>query len=101
MADKATGSKNKELKPFIAPDCREISDEEKKRNTLIERRAAEIGIYFNVFDGDNFTEHENPYRAKALVYIMKEMEVPEELKNKIKEYDRAYQKQNIGNNSAK
>lgn len=58
---------------------------EKRKERMI--RAEEIGASITKFDGE---ETENPYRVQALIYIMQDKEVPEDLKKKIKEFDKKY-----------
>lgn len=57
-----------------------------KRN----EEAIKVKKQITKFDGE--FGHENPYRAEAMLYIIEDMDVPEELKQKIKLEDEAYKR---------
>ncbi len=82
---------NKNLKPFIAPDStiKITQDDIEKRKRRI-AKAEEIGQSITRVDSDD-SGHENPYRVQALCYIMQDLEVPTELKKKIKEFDEKHE----------
>lgn len=79
---------DKRPKPFIAPGstiqptAKEIHDRQVKI-----KRAEEIGASITRITEE---EIENPYRVKALLYINRGEQVPEELKIKIAEFDKEY-----------
>ena len=75
--------------PVIAPysDIPVTEEEIRKRQVRL-KRLEEIGASCTKFDGENETE--NPYRVQAMLYIMQDKEVPEDLKKKIKEFDKKY-----------
>lgn len=78
------------LSPVIAPgSLTPPTIDELRRRERLEARSAELGLIAK-FDGE--FEHENPYRAEAMLYIIKDMDVPEELKQKIKLEDEAYKR---------
>ena len=85
----------KVLKPFIAPgsDVLVTQEEVEKRKRRMERAEA-LGQSLTkiTFEKDGIEEYENPYRVKALEYIMADKEVPEELKNKIVEFEKEHEK---------
>ena len=85
----------KVLKPFIAhgSDVPVTKEEVEKRKRRIERAEA-LGQSLTkiTFENDGIEEYENPYRVKALEYIMADKEVPEELKNKIVEFEKEHEK---------
>lgn len=85
----------KVLKPFIAPgsDVPVTQEEIEKRKRRMER-AENLGQSLTkiTFEKDGIEEYENPYRVKALEYIMADKEVPEELKDKIVEFEKEYKK---------
>lgn len=74
------------LKPIITPDSKPLTQEEIEKRKRLEKRSKEIG-WESKF---NHSEHENPYRAEAMLYILKDMDVPKELKGKIKAEDERY-----------
>ena len=61
------------------------SDTEIKQRRDRATEFEEIGI--NIYSVDREGEHENPYRAEAVMLITQGKPVPNELKGKIKEYD--------------
>ena len=65
-----------------------VTQEEIEKRKKIMIRAEEIGASITRFDETEETE--NPYRVQALSYIMQNKEVPEDLKKKIKEFDKKY-----------
>ena len=83
------------LKPFIAPgsDVPVTQEEIEKRKRRMERAEA-LGQSLTKVTSENngIEEYENPYRVKALEYIMADKEVPEELKNKIAEFEKEHKK---------
>ena len=85
----------KVLKSFLAPgsDVPVTKEEVEKRKRRIERAEA-LGQSLTkiTFENDRIEEYENPYRVKALEYIMADKEVPEELKNKIVEFEKEHEK---------
>ncbi len=82
--------KNKKPEPFIAPGAKELASKEEIEKRLRRiKRAKEIGQDLTRVDSEN-CETENPYRVQALLYIMKDQEVPQDLKEKIKEFDVKY-----------
>lgn len=83
-------SLNKKLTPFIAPgsETNVTKKEIEMRKRRIEQ-AEEIGQRITRVDNKD-EGYENPYRAKALCYILKDKEVPEELKIKIAEFDKKH-----------
>lgn len=76
-------------KPFIAPGStiKPTAEEIYNRKVKI-KRAEEIGASITRVTDEE--EVENPYRVKALLYINKGEKVPEELKIKIKEFDKIH-----------
>lgn len=79
----------KNLKPVIASDSQPLTQEEINKRKRLEKRSEEIG-WEPRFDSNS--EHENPYRAEAMLYILKDMDVPKDLKEKIKTEDQQYKK---------
>ena len=82
------------LTPFIAPGS-EVSVTKKEieqRKRRIEQ-AEEIGQRITRVDRKD-EGYENPYRAKALCYILNNKEVLEELKIKIEEFDKRHEQLN-------
>lgn len=76
-------------KPFIAPgsDVKPTKEELKKRQkkyNMLER----IGVKTTIVGGDVDPEYENPYRIEAMILINQDKDVPEELIQKIEEYDK-------------
>lgn len=65
-----------------------VTEEEIRKRQVRLKLLEEIGASCTKFDGGNETE--NPYRVQALIYIMQDKEVPEDLKKKIKEFDKKY-----------
>lgn len=91
---KNTNIQNKKPKPFIAPGAKEsASKEEIEKRLKRVQRAKEIGQDITRVDSIN-CETENPYRVQALLYIMNDQEVPQDLREKIKEFDIKYNKNN-------
>lgn len=82
---------NNKPKPFVAPGSNiKPTIEEIKDRELRIKRADEIGASITRVTDEQ--EYENPYRVKALIYINANKEVPEELKQKIKEFDNRHTK---------
>lgn len=87
MIDKKVKKPKKEVNAaFYAPGSDiPVTEEEIKRRKRREARIEAIGgSMTRVTSG---MEHENPYRAEAMIYILKDEDVPQELLDKIKEYD--------------
>lgn len=73
------------LEPIMAPGSEVIitkEDIEKRKRRIA--RAEEIGQSLTRVTAE---EYENPYRAEAMLYILQDKEVPEELKEKIRVFD--------------
>lgn len=90
---KKSNTIKKELNiPFYAAGSREpITQEEIDRRKRRIERAKQIGSSITTFDGCG--EHENPYRAEAMMkYVMQDKDVPAELIKRIREYDIEYEK---------
>lgn len=78
------------LKPFIAPDSTTpITQEDINKRIRMINRAEEIGIYLTIVDSntDADGEYENPYKMEALKFILQDQEVPENLKQLIKNFE--------------
>lgn len=74
--------------PFIAPGSTEkATKDEMERLILRINRAKEIGEDFTRLDSSIDSGYENPYRVEALCHILADQEVPEHLKDKIRELD--------------
>ena len=85
------------LKPFIAPGSTDVvTQEEIQQRVERVRRAEEIGQSITRVDTED--GYENPYSVKALYYIANDLEVPDELKRKIQEFEAQHEmkKQNMG-----
>lgn len=83
---KNTLTKTNKPSPFIAPgSLNKITPAEIELRKQKIKKAEEIGASITRFDTDS--DVENPYRVKALIYINKGMDIPEELKDKIKKFD--------------
>lgn len=90
--DKTTNEKKKPA-PFIAFGSTEpISKEEVEKRKRVIERAEKLGIKVTSLDTE--LEYENPYKVEALVYIMDDEPVPEELIKKIQEFEEIH-KENI------
>lgn len=77
--------------PFIAFGSTEpISKEEIEKRKRIIERAEKLGIKVTSLDTE--LEYENPYKVEALVYIMADKPVPEELIKKIQEFEESHKK---------
>lgn len=73
-------------KVVVAPWTNTVaSDTEIKKRRIRATKLKEIGV--DVYSVDGASEHENPYRAEAVMLITNDKEVPKELKEKIKKYD--------------
>lgn len=84
-------SKKEKPEPFIAFGSMEpVSKEEVEKRKRIIERAEKLGIKVTSLDAEH--EYENPYKVEALIYIMKDEPVPEELVKKIQEFEEAYKK---------
>ena len=82
---------NKPLTPFIAlgSDISVTQEEVNKRIKRIER-AEELGIDLTSVDTNTsnaYEEYTNPYEIEALSFIMRDQEIPEELKHKFKKFE--------------
>ena len=87
---KVTNRKEKPA-PFIAFGSTEpISKEEIEKRKRIIERAEKLGIKVTSLDTE--LEYENPYKVEALVYIMDDKPVPEELIKKIAEFEESHKK---------
>ena len=91
MNKKIKESNNNRPKPFIAPGSNvAITRQEiEKREKRIARLEA---IGQSVTKVTEEEECENPYRVEALIYIMNDEDVPEELLEKIRKFDEKYKK---------
>lgn len=85
--------KNKEVNvSFFAPESNiPITQEEIEKRKRRVARAEAIGSSITRVTTE--PEHENPYRAQALAYIIEDKDIPDELLLKIKEYDLKYDQQ--------
>ncbi len=72
--------------PFIAIGSTEpVSKEEIEKRKRIIEQAEKLGIKVTTLDVEH--EYENPYKVEALIYIMDDEPVPEELIRKIQEFE--------------
>lgn len=83
-----------ELKPFIAPGSLEpVTQEEidKRKRRVV--RAEDIGqsIMRVTSEQNGDEEYENPYCVEAMRYILNDMDVPKELKEKMLEFDKRHE----------
>ena len=77
--------------PFIAFGSAEpISKEEVEKRKRIIERAEKLGIKVTSLDTE--LENENPYTVEALIYIMEDKPVPEELVKKIQDFEEKHKK---------
>lgn len=77
-------------KPFIAPGSQiPVTSEEIERRKKRLERLEQIGEKPTRVTED---EYVNPYRLEAIALINEDKEVPEELMNKIDEFDKAHYK---------
>lgn len=77
--------------PFIAFGSTEpISKEEVEKRKRIIERAEKLGIKVTSLDTE--LEYENPYKVEALVYIMDDKPVPDELIKKIQDFEEIHKK---------
>lgn len=84
---KNTVVNNQKPAPFIAPGAKELATKEEIEKRLKRiKKAKEIGQDLTRVDFEK-SEIENPYRVQALLYIMNDQEVPQDLKERIKEFD--------------
>ena len=80
---------NKRKKVEIAPWTNTVvSETEIKQRKIKAERLKEIGV--DIYSVDDSIEHENPYRAEAVMLVTCGKSVPPELKKKIHEYDHNY-----------
>ena len=80
----------KQLKTFIAPGSFEVITQEEieKRKRRIERsEAIGLSIMHVISEWNYDEEYENPYAVEALRYILNDIDVPEEVKEKMKIFD--------------
>lgn len=63
----------------------DVADTEIKQRKITVLKLKELGV--DIYSVDGLDEHENPYRAEAIMLITNGEDVPEELKQKIQEYD--------------
>lgn len=90
----------KKIEPFIAPGSQEkVTKQEIEKRKKKAELIKEIGE--SIYSLDSESEHENPYRAEALILITQGKEVPTSLKEKIKKYDQMYCKQQLAKNKTK
>lgn len=79
-------NRKKKPDPFIAYGSTEpVSKEEIEKRQRIIERAEKLGIKVTYLDSEH--EYENPYKVEALVYIMNDESVPEDLIKKIEEFE--------------
>lgn len=92
--DKEIEMQRKALEPFIVSGSTEPVTQEtiEKRLWRIER-AEELGIYLTEVNIESL-EYQNPYKIKALEFIMQDQEVPEEIKEQIKQFEEKHRKDN-------
>lgn len=85
-------NKKKKPAPFIAYGSTEsVSKEEIEKRQRVIERAEKLGIKVTSLDSEH--QYENPYKVEALVYIMNDEPVPEELIKKIEEFEENYKKE--------
>ena len=74
--------------PYIAPYSDiPLTRKELDRRERQYRRLRQIGVY-SILDED--VEIDNPYRIQAMIIINRDENVPEELIEKIKQFDKEY-----------
>ena len=79
-------NKKEKPAPFIAYGSKEpISKEEVEKRKRVIERAEKLGIKVTSLDTE--CEFENPYKVQALVYIMNDEPVPEDLIQKINDFE--------------
>lgn len=69
---------------------RKVEHGYEKRKRIIER-AEKLSIHVTSLDTE--VEYENPYKVEALVYIWDDKPVPQELIQRIEEFENAHKKQ--------
>lgn len=80
---------NKRKKVEAAPWTNTVVSEAEVRQRKIKaERLKEIGV--DIYSVDDSSEHENPYRAEAIMLVTCGKPVSTELKKKIHEYDHNY-----------
>ena len=91
--DKQAYLKKEELQPFWAPGSLEpVTQEELEKRKRRIARAEALGLsIMRVTSEKNYDEeYENPYHVEALRYILDDMDVPEEVLQKIIEFEKLY-----------
>lgn len=84
-------SEEKDLQPFIAPGSLEpITQEEIEKRKRRIARAEAIGLSIMRVTSEKCydEEYENPYNVQAIRYILNDMDVPEEVLQKMRAYDK-------------
>ena len=68
-----------------------ITQEELNKRKTRYRRLMAMGINpMLIVDTENADEHENPYRVEVMLLINQDKEVPQELVEKMQQYDKEY-----------
>ena len=70
--------------PHIMESQTELTEQELARRRFAEKQLSELGISITSFDTRD-DGHENPYILEAIIIASKGEEIPEDLKEKIKE----------------
>lgn len=89
--DKQVQFEQVDLQPFIAPSSLEpVTQEEleKRKRRIAKAEAIGLSIMRVTSEKKYDEEYENPYHVEALRYILNDMEVPEEVLRKMKEFDK-------------
>ena len=82
-----------QIPPFIAPGSLEpITQEELEKRKRRIARAEAIGLSIMRVTSEKIydDEYENPYHVEALRYILDDMDVPKEVLQKIKEFEKIH-----------
>lgn len=88
-------NKKEKPAPFIAIGSTEpVSKEEVEKRRRIIERAEKLGIKVTSLDSEH--EYENPYKVEALVYIINDEPVPEELIKKIQDFEEKHTGNKLG-----
>lgn len=86
-------NKKEKPEPFIAIGSTEpVSKEEIEKRKRVIERAEQLGIKVTSLDAEH--EYENPYKVEALIYIMNDEPVPEDLVKKIEEFEEKHKSNN-------
>lgn len=93
MTTKVKTSNTKNIKkptPFYAVgSTTPISKEEMERRRIRYQRLMKLGINpTKITQDDSCEEHENPYRVEIMVLINQDKEIPQELIEKMRAYDK-------------